>query len=185
MGFSVLGCEIQGAPDAGTLAWACGALLSPESQFAAPGGDLHFPLPVLVLTWIAGAGTTVSEHGVGHSVISHGSLLLLLLVKVSIIGPSCSQGNAINIHYLLINFLFKLFLRFSVLMETIVFLISPQIVFASTVLFFSLHFPIGSPSIIVKAWRELSFFFSFVKCPRLIRICKWDSGTHLLEFWTP
>lgn len=115
--------RFRGAPDAGTLAWACGASFSPESQYAAPGGALHFPLPVLVLTWTVDAGTTVSEHGVGPSGIPHRSLLLLL-VKVSV-GPSCSQGNAINIHYFLINFLFKLFLRFSVLVGTIVFLISP------------------------------------------------------------
>lgn len=51
--------------------------------------------------------------------------------------------------------------------------------------FFLFISTIGSPSIIVKAWRELNFFFSFVKCPRFIRIWKWDSGIHILVFWAP
>lgn len=45
------GGEIQGAADAGTLAWIHGPSFSPESQYAAPGRTLGFSLSQsLVLT---------------------------------------------------------------------------------------------------------------------------------------
>lgn len=88
--------EIQGAPDAGTLAWACGASFSPESQGAAPGGAL--------CCLDVDAGTTVGVHGLGASGKPRRSLLFLL-TKVSV-GPACSQGNAINIHSFLIDFFY-------------------------------------------------------------------------------